>query len=52
MNLLNALINNGYTENEAISEMKFARKRVFAGEDPEEILEQLGLEPDYAFDLL
>ena len=30
-----------------------ARKRVVAGEDPEEVLaDEFGLEPDYVFDLL
>lgn len=33
----------------AIIEM---RNRVFEGEDPEEILMEIGLEPDYIFDLI
>jgi hypothetical protein len=36
--------------NELLSELK---NRVLDGEDPEEILsEELGLEPDYVFDLI
>jgi hypothetical protein len=34
---------------ESIEEM---RERVFEGENPEEVLEDFGLEPDYIFDLL
>lgn len=34
---------------EQISEMK---ERVLDGEDPEEILYEIGLEPDYVIDLL
>lgn len=54
MELLQALINSGNAENESeaqalISEL---REQVFEGEDPEELLYELGLEPDYVFDLL
>ena len=35
--------------NEAIKEMK---DRLYEGEDPEELLYEQGLEPDYIFDLL
>jgi hypothetical protein len=34
---------------EFISEMK---NRVFEGENPEELLYEIGLEPDYIFDIL
>lgn len=34
---------------ELISEMK---ERMYEGEDPEELLYEIGLEPDYVFDLL
>jgi hypothetical protein len=38
---------------EAEEVINAARKRVAAGEDPEEILlEEFGLEPDYVIDLL
>ena len=35
--------------NELIDEMK---ARVIDGEDPEEILYEIGLEPDYVFDII
>lgn len=41
------------TKEEAQDQIKEARARVNAGEDPEEILyEEFGLEPDYIFDLI
>lgn len=54
MELLNALIESGNADNEKealeiISEM---RERMFEGENPEELLYEWGLEPDYVFDLL
>lgn len=54
MNLINALVNSEQAENredaeEIIKEMK---NRVLDGEDPEEILYEYGLEPDYVFDIL
>ncbi len=53
MNLITALINKGYTleqSEEIVSEM---RKRIMNGcEDPEELLFEEGLEPDYVFDLI
>lgn len=55
MELIRALINSGAAENikeakEIIAEM---RQRMFDdAEDPEEMLLELGLEPDYVFDLL
>jgi hypothetical protein len=40
----------GFEEaDELVSEM---RERVLGGEDPEEVLHEEGLEPDYVFDLL
>lgn len=53
MDLLYALINGDIVGNEAeayelINEL---REAVFEGEDPTELLHDLGLEPDYAFDL-
>jgi hypothetical protein len=54
MELIQALINCGEAENvadakEIINEM---RGRVYEGENPEEILFEIGLEPDYVFDLI
>ncbi len=54
MELLQALINSGNAESvseaqELISEL---REQVIDGEDPEELLYDLGLEPDYVIDLL
>ena len=44
---------DGLSEEEADKGIKAAKKRVLAGEDPEELLyEEFGLEPDYVFDLL
>lgn len=37
---------------EAADEIQAMRNRVFSGEDPEEILYEYGLEPDYVWDLL
>ena len=38
---------------EARERLEEARNRVFAGENPEEVLsEEFGLEPDYLYDLL
>jgi len=54
MELLSALINNGEVETrkEGIELIKEMRKRVEEGEDPEEVLFDHGLEPDYVFDLI
>jgi len=44
---------DGMSSSDADDAIEEARERVFAGEDPEEILlEDFGLEPDYIFDLL
>tara|TARA_Y100000389_G_scaffold204532_1_gene257744 strand:+ start:66 stop:230 length:165 start_codon:yes stop_codon:yes gene_type:complete len=43
---------DGYTEDEALSEINEMRSRIYEGEDPEEILYEIGLEPDYIFDLI
>lgn len=37
---------------EADEELHGMRERVAAGEDPEEVLYDIGLEPDYIFELL
>ena len=54
MELLTALKNKfDYSDEEAREEFREMRRRVFRDEeDPEEVLEDYGLEPDYVFDLL
>jgi hypothetical protein len=52
MELLNALVANGYDTNEALEVINEMRQRVMDGEDPEEILFEEGLEPDYIMDIL
>lgn len=54
MDLIKALINseNAETEKEALVIISGMRKRMFNGEDPEELLYEVGLEPDYVMDLL
>jgi hypothetical protein len=54
MSLEQALINSGNASNtndakELIADMM---ERVYEGENPEEILYEYGLEPDYIFDIL
>jgi len=47
------LINrDGLTKEEAITEVNDMRARAYSGEDPEEILYEIGLEPDYIWDIL
>lgn len=52
--LAQALLNSGSaeTETEALEMIKEMHSRVIEGEDPEEVLYDYGLEPDYVFDLL
>lgn len=52
MTLLQALKGKGYTLQEAEEVYNTMVERVFDGEDPEEVLYEEGLEPDYVFDLL
>lgn len=54
MELIKALISCGEAENvaEAKEIIKEMRERVYEGENPEEILYEIGLEPDYVFDLI
>lgn len=54
MNLKQALMNGqGYSASEAEEEIKDMRDRVWnENEDPEEVLYEYGLEPDYVFDLI
>jgi hypothetical protein len=50
--LFDALVSQGYTGEEATMIISSMRNAVLEGEDPEEILYEFGLEPDYVFDLL
>lgn len=43
---------NGYSYEEAVDELKFMVECFHSGENPEEILYNIGLEPDYLFDLI
>ena len=54
MELIQALINCGEAENVADAKeiIKEMRERIYEGENPEEILFEIGLEPDYVFDLI
>jgi len=40
------------TSEEAEDVIQEARVAVYEGDDPEEVLAELGLEPDYVFDLI
>lgn len=40
------------SEKEAQEELMWAQQRVHEGEDPEEVLLDLHLEPDYIFDII
>lgn len=52
--LIEVLISKfSYTAEEAREEFREMRRRIFRDEeDPEEVLQDYGLEPDYVFDLL
>lgn len=53
MTLKQALIQGqGLTSEEAIELIADMRKQVLEGADPEELLYDEGLEPDYIFDLI
>ena len=53
MELLQIFMNrDGMTRKEAKELIAEMRQRVWDGEDPEEVLYEEGLEPDYVFDLL
>ena len=53
MNLKEALMSGqGLTEQEAKLSIKEMRLMVHEGEDPEEVLYENGLEPDYLVDIL
>ena len=53
LNLMTALCNrNGYSVQESVTAIREMCRGIDYGQDPEELLEQLGLEPDYVMDLL
>lgn len=53
MELIQIFMNrDGMTKAEARGLIKEMRSRVLEGEDPEEVLYEEGLEPDYIFDLI
>ena len=54
MSLVEALINSGSAENhkEAAELVADMRADVMNGSNPEDVLSDYGLEPDYVFDLL
>lgn len=43
---------DGMLRDDAENELFYMRERVAKGEDPEEVLQEIGLEPDYIFELL
>ena len=53
MTLVEALMNQDYTKEEALDEILHMRDRVLNyGEDPDEVLYEYGLEPDYVMEIL
>ena len=51
MTLYEVFKHRGMTDTQAREMLEEMRERVWEGEDPEEILAEEGLEPDYVFDL-
>lgn len=52
-NLFNAIfIRNEYTAEQCSAEIRKMCREIDHGADPEDLLEQRGLEPDYVMDLL
>lgn len=43
---------DGMSPEEASAEIEDMKNRVMEGEDPEEVLYDIGLEPDYVMDIL
>lgn len=43
---------DGLDASEASEQIEELKERMYDGEDPEELLYEIGLEPDYIFDLL
>ena len=53
MELLTILMNrDNLSESEALAQIEEMQQAVLDGEDPEELLYDIGLEPDYIFDIL
>jgi hypothetical protein len=52
MELLQALIGQGHSKQDALEIIRGMKERLNEGEDPEELLYEEGLEPDYVMDLL
>lgn len=53
MELLNVLMHrDNLTKSEALEQIRKLQQQVLAGCDPEEVLYDIGLEPDYVFDIL
>jgi len=52
MNLRDALISQGNSEQDTDEIIQDMISRVSQGEDPEEVLYEYGLEPDYIFDII
>ena len=50
--LLAALTRRGYCLDDAREEIAYMVESIHDGADPEELLYDVGLEPDYVFDLL
>jgi hypothetical protein len=46
------MMRDGLSSDEADDQINEAREEVANGADPEEVLYDLGLEPDYVFDLI
>ncbi len=51
MTLFEALVNQGNSALEARNIISEMRERMMQGDDPEELLYEQGLEPDYVMDL-
>lgn len=51
MTLYEVFKRRGMTDAQAREMLEEMRERVWEGEDPEEVLAEEGLEPDYVFDL-
>ena len=52
MTLRQALANKGFTLEEVEDKIKYMLNSIDEGCDPEELLEDEGLEPDYVMDLI
>ena len=52
MSLSTALKNQGYTKEEVVDIVNEMHDAVLAGADPEQVLEEYGLEPDYVLEIL